>query len=308
MRFNMWFKSARFYTVDFSEINNYFENEEAMEEALQKVAFRPCAAQETATIGFTPIFGREGVYHFSSGENHFFKLYEENKLLPTSVIRDELEELVEEKELELKRVLRKNEKDALKSAVTSKLLAQAFATHRELIIWCNFAKNIVGVSANSAKRAEKALAMLREAFGTFPAELLAPKILVDKTLTDYLKDNSLPNKLTFGFEATLKSEGESGGTVRILKEELTSDEVMVHLNSGKVVQEIGLCFDESLEFNLLTDLSVKKLKLTDIYLEHHASEKTDDEIADMQSLLVLQGELFTEFLTYLLELFNCEHK
>ena len=170
----MWFKNLRFYTVDLSELNAVLKDDALVEEALEKASFKPCAAQELASVGFAPIFSHEGLYHFSSGENHFFKLIEETKLLPSSVVKTELNEITQQKEIELKRQLRKNEKEALKAAVAGKLLAQAFATRRELLIWMNTDKSIVGVAATSSKRAEKALAMLREAFSTFPAKLLAP--------------------------------------------------------------------------------------------------------------------------------------
>lgn len=304
---NMWFKNARFYTVDLSQFKELFKDDSAMEESLQRVAFKSCAAQETATIGFAPLFGKDTPFHFSCGENHYFKLLEENKLLPSSVIKEELNELTEAKELELKRQLRKNEKDALKTAVTGKLLSQAFATRRELLIWINFDKNLVGVSATSAKRAERGLAMLREAFSSFPAQLLSPKTLVDQKMTSWLKDGEIPSRFKLGSEATLKSQDEDGGVIRASKEDLTSEEITIHLDAGKMATEIGLCFDESLDFALTSDIAVKRLKPTDIYLEHHLSEKSEDEIADMQSILVLQGELLTELSLYLLEIFDCDH-
>ena len=106
----MWFKNVRFYTVDLSQFKDIFHDDAAMEETISKVAFKPCAAQETATIGFAPLFGKDTPFHFSCGENHYFKLIEENKLLPASVVKEELSEIVEEKELELKRQLRKNDR------------------------------------------------------------------------------------------------------------------------------------------------------------------------------------------------------
>lgn len=304
----MWFKNVRFYTVDLSQFKDIFHDDAAMEETISKVAFKPCAAQETATIGFAPLFGKDTPFHFSCGENHYFKLIEENKLLPASVVKEELSEIVEEKELELKRQLRKNEKDALKTAVTGKLLSQAFSTRRELLVWINFDKNVVGVSATSAKKAERALAMLREAFSSFPAQLLSPKVLVDSTMTGWLKENKLPSRFAFGSDVTLKSPDEDGGVIRASKEDLISEEISVHLDAGKVATEIGLTFDDSLELSLTSEIAVKRVKPTDIYLEHHLSEKSDDEIADMQSILVLQGELLTELSLYLLEIFDCEHK
>ena len=89
---------------------------------------------------------------------------------------------------------------------------------------------------------------------------------------------------------------------------LAEFKISVHLDAGKVATEIGLTFDDSLELSLTSEIAVKRVKPTDIYLEHHLSEKSDDEIADMQSILVLQGELLTELSLYLLEIFDCEHK
>ena len=41
-------------------------------------------------------------------------------------------------------------------------------------------------------------------------------------------------------------------------------------------------------------------------LEKNLPEKSDDETADAQSLLVLQGELLSELCDYLMEIFNCD--
>lgn len=110
--------------------------------------------------------------------------------------------------------------------------------------------------------------MLREAFSTFPAKLLAPHAMVDEKMTYWLKDaTTLPKRFTFGSETTLKSTDEDGGIIRASKEDLTSEEIAVHLEAGKVATEIGLSFDESLELTLTSDLALKKLKPTDIYLE-----------------------------------------
>lgn len=117
---------------------------------------------------------------------------------------------------------------------------------------------------------------------------------------------TLPKRFTFGSETTLKSTDEDGGIIRASKEDLTSEEIAVHLDAGKVATEIGLSFDESLELTLTSDLALKKLKPTDIYLEKNLPEKSDDETADAQSLLVLQGELLSELCDYLMEIFNCD--
>ncbi len=304
----MWFKNARFYTVNFSELNAIFNDEKQLCDAIESASFRPCTAQEISTIGFVPLFGGDTSYHFSCGQNHFFKLQEETKLLPSSVVNNQLSELVSQKELELKRQLRKNERDALKSAVINQLLSRAFATRRELLIWANPQHGLCAVSASSAKRSEKGLAMMREAFSTFPAKLLEPHCLVEDRLSAWLRDGKPAPIFSLGSDTTLKSVDDDGGTVRISREDLTSEEISVHLNAGKVVTELQLTFDDSLMLVLCSDLSCKRMKPTDQYLERSLPEKSDDAIADMQAHLVLQGEILEKLGTQILETFNCAQK
>ena len=97
----MWFKNARFYTVDLKEILPVLKDPTLTEEALEKAKFTPCQAQEVATIGFAPLFGPHTPYHFSTGPHFFFKLTEESKLLPSSVVKANLQELTDAKEIEL---------------------------------------------------------------------------------------------------------------------------------------------------------------------------------------------------------------
>ena len=148
--------------------------------------------------------------------------------------------------------------------------------------------------------------MLREAFMSFGAKLLAPKCVVEARMTTWIKENTLPEKFDFGSEVTLKSTDEDGGIIRASKEDLTSQEIAVHLDAGKNVYEIALNYDDAVTFSLTNDLTIKKVKPTDIYLEHNLPNKVEDEIADAQSLLILQGEIFTELCSYIMEIFDCD--
>ncbi|MGN0915174.1 MAG: recombination-associated protein RdgC [Succinivibrio sp.] len=302
----MWFKNLRFYTVDTTELENVLKNPEELERTIKAVSFRPCEANEASRVGFAPIYGNDGPYTFSSGSNYFFKLTEEQKLLPSSVVKTEVESLVKDKELELKRMLNKQERETIKAAVANKLLARAFATRRDLLIFVNTQKKIVAISATSAKRAEAAIAMLREAFSTFPAKLLTPRCLPDARLTSWLSDAKIPEKFKLGSETTLKSKDEDGGIIRASKEDLTSDEIAVHLAAGKNVTELGLSFDDSVDFALTSELAIKRIKLSDIYLENNLQSGSEDEQADAQALLLLQGELLSQLIDYILEIFDCD--
>lgn len=304
----MNFKNLRFYTVDLTDLIDTLKDDEKIEEALEKAKFTECPKDQLYSVGFVEFFEGYVPKHISSGHNHFFKVGEEAKLIPSSVIKTTLKKAVTAKEAELSRYLKKEEKEALKAAISNRLLSQAFTTYKELIILVNTDLNIVGVSTTSAKKAEMAIALLRDALTTFPAKILTPMSSPEDVMTNWLKDtSSIPVGFQLGNDATLKSvDDDDGETIKAIKADLTSDEIAVHLDGLKKVKEISLVYDDAVNIKLTSDLVIKSFKPTDTYLEKNLPEKTKDEKADEESMLFLQTELLTEICSHLLKIFKCQ--
>lgn len=305
----MWFKNAQIYSLQLTdEQKAVLRDDTKFEEILKQKAFRPCQAQEVATIGFAPLFGRQAeAMSFSHGPHHFVRLLEETKLLPSSVIKAALEEEVAAKEESLGRELQKNEIQTLKTAVTSKLMERAFSAQRDMLVFIDSDKGYAVVSVSSAKRAEHAIAMLREAFaGSFPARHFQPRCVVEDRMTSWIEKNELPQIFALGFDATLKSTDSEGATVRVSKEDLQSEEILGHIKAGKVITEMQLVFEDSASFVLTSDLVLKRLRPEDQYLEQNLPESVDDAVADMQSILLVQADLLDNIVDALVRTFECE--
>lgn len=302
----MWFKNARIYTVDLKELREVFASETAVEDAVEACPFRPVSGNDISSVGFAPLFGPDTAFTFQNAGGYFFRLVEETKLLPASVVRDQLNDLVLKKEAELNRELKKNEKEALKTALIGQLLSRAFATRRDMLVYVHPEHGIAAVSASSAKRAEKALAMLREAFTTFPAKVLQPRCAVDDRMTSWISKGELPERFALGTDIVLKSTDDEGGVIRASREDLSSDEIGVHIEAGKLTSELQLTYNDALTMVLTSDIALKRMKPTDQYLERNLPEKADDRAADLQAHLILQGELLDELAGYLCEIFDCE--
>src|SRR5690606_34874413 len=79
--FSMWFKNLRIYRLapswDFIP--------EALEDALEKLAFRPGAASDMTALGWTQARPESGLVHALDGQ-YLINLRVEKKLLPTTVI------------------------------------------------------------------------------------------------------------------------------------------------------------------------------------------------------------------------------
>lgn len=305
----MWFKNARIYTLQLGdELKGKLSNEQQLEEHLMGHAFRPCKAQEMASYGFAPLYGsRSGTYSFSHQGCHYFRLLEETKLLPASVIKTRLDELVAEKEQEQSREVRPEERQQLKSALINQLIAQAFAQRRDTYIWVDAKNGYCAVSAASAKRTENALAHLREALGgSFPAKNFSPRCVVEERMTSWVTDDkNLPQVFELGNDLTLRSPDDKGGTVRISKQDLTSEEIVVHIHAGKVATDMQLTYEDACSLVLGADLSLKRIVILDQYIERNL-ERTQDEIADLQAIMILQSDLLTSLSQTISRVFDCE--
>lgn len=304
----MSFKNLRLYTVNLTdELKDLFSNQLLLENSIEACKFRHTMEQEMTSCGFAPLFGRNtDAYTFSSNHNHFFRFVEENKLLPSTIIREAFLDEVEKKEEELGRALKKDEKQALKLALTNQMMAKAFVTRRELLIWVNSLYGYVGVSATSAKRAENAITVLRKACnGTFPVKPLQPRCVVEDRLTSFISKGDLPEGFSLGNDCVLKSTDDTGATVRASKEDLTCKEINSHIEAGKRVTELQLDFVDNAQFVLSNELALKRISLDDQFLERSLPQKSDDKITDMQSYLLVESDVMTSIFDKIVKAFDC---
>lgn len=304
----MWFKNARIYTVALDDkLKSIFNNETLLEERISAERFKHVSALEVSSCGFSPIFGRNTeAFVFSHEHNHLLRFTEENKLMPNSIVNQALEDEIALKEQELNRPLKKAEKQALKTALINKMLSQAFATRRELFLWVNSRYGFAAVSATSAKRAENAITILRKALGSFPAKSFQPRCVIEDRLTSFVVTNELPECFKLGGDAVLKATDDSGSSVRVSKDNLTSDEVIAHIKAGKVVTDLQLSFNGCSQFVLSSDLTLKRISLDDQFLEHTLPQSTGDLVADMQANVIIETEVLTNLISQVAKTFDCE--
>ena len=94
----MWFKNLRAYRLT----NPFDLSPEQLGEQLEAHAFQPCAKSQALSLGWVPPVGGESteLVHAAAGRL-LVKLKREEKLLPSTVVREQLEEkvaLIEEQE------------------------------------------------------------------------------------------------------------------------------------------------------------------------------------------------------------------
>ncbi len=257
----MIFKNAKIYTLT----QPLTLTSEMLEKALGEHEFRHCGSQDLATMGFARCIG--GLFAHSAQGMFTIRIQKEEKLLPGSVINQELEEVVERIEMETGAPVGKKAKSDLKQEIVAKLLPQAFTDRKSIYGTIIPESNLVIVHAGSDSQAEAWLAMVRKALGSLPVVPFARRS-IQSELTNWVTGTT-PENISLLEEAELKATDDTGGLVRVKNQELDSAEVSAHLDAGKLVQKVAFEYDEAFNAVLCEDGSIKRIKLADRVLEEN---------------------------------------
>ncbi|CAI1791876.1 Recombination-associated protein rdgC [Serratia liquefaciens] len=269
----LWFKNLMVYRLS----REVALNADEMEKQLSAFAFTPCGSQDMAKTGWVSPMGShsDALTHAVNGQIVICARKEE-KILPSPVIKQELQAKIERLEGEQHRKLKKTEKDALKDEVLHSLLPRAFSRFNQTFMWIDTVNDLIMVDAASAKRAEDTLALLRKSLGSLPVVPLTMESPIELTLTEWVRSGELPAGFIIQDEAELKAILEDGGVIRCKKQNLLSDEIAVHIEAGKLVTKLAVDWQERIQLVLADDGSLKRLKFADTLREQNDDIDRDD--------------------------------
>ena len=227
-------------------------------------SFVPCAKSQAQSSGWVPPLGEESeeLVHAAAGRM-LLKLKREEKLLPSTVVREQLDEKVAAIESEQGRKVYRKERLNLKDEIVQDCLPRAFSRSTHVHAYIDVKANWIFVDAASATRAEEFLNLLRECIGSFPVLLPQVNNAPTAVMTAWLLHRNLPQDFELGQECELRELGEEGGVVRCRGVDLLSEEVETHLHAGKQVARLALGWDERLSLVLAEDLCLRRLKFAD---------------------------------------------
>ncbi|HAT2846392.1 TPA: recombination-associated protein RdgC [Serratia marcescens] len=269
----LWFKNLMVYRLS----REVALNADEMEKQLSAFAFTPCGSQDMAKTGWVSPMGShsDALTHAVNGQI-VISARKEEKILPSPVIKQELQAKIERLEAEQHRKLKKTEKDALKDEVLHSLLPRAFSRFNQTFMWIDTVNDLIMVDAASAKRAEDTLALLRKSLGSLPVVPLTMESPIELTLTEWVRSGEMPAGFAIQDEAELKAILEEGGVIRCKKQNLISDEIAVHIEAGKLVTKLAVDWQERIQLMLSDDGSLKRLKFADTLREQNDDIDRDD--------------------------------
>ena len=288
----MWFKHLHLYRLhDAPELDAA-----TLEEALAEQAARPLGGQDPRRLGWTFPGGRADTsrLHELQGQRLLSALRQE-RLLPASVVKEEVDERAAEVEAREGRKLRRQEKITLKEQVVEELLPRAFVRSQKIDLWWDTRRRLIGVNASSRTRAEELLDLLRETLGSLKVTPLATQVMPMRAMTQWLTDPaSRPADLVMGDQVELKAKGDDG-VLRARQVDLDSDEIQQLLESGRQASKLAVEIEGRLSFVLHDDLALKSLRFGDALIdEANASDDGDDALLRLDTDFVLMAQALGE--------------
>jgi len=301
----MWFSNIQLYQFT----QPFTLDAQTLSKKLEAFRFKPCGTLQPASYGwFTPL-GKHGddLIHATNG-NIMICARKEEKILPASVVREFVEEKIEEIENKQMRKLRKKEKESIKDEVILDLLPKAFLRNHRTFAYISPKQNQILVNASSRKKAEELLEYLRKSLGTLP---VVPTTLVNAPstmMTRWVSGEEVPVDFLINDECELHDTVEDGGVIRCKRQDLEAEEIQAHINAGKQVVKLSITWQSALSCMINEDFSITRVKFSDEVLEQADSTGAEDYAAQFDEDFAIMSLELARFLPRLIDAFGGEDR
>ncbi|MBF0469791.1 MAG: recombination-associated protein RdgC [Gammaproteobacteria bacterium] len=296
----MFFRNLQVYQLTAP----FTHSSERLEELLSERFFQPCSGLTTHRLGWFPPLGAasEQLIHVTNGRM-MLCMKRQERLLPSSVIRESVEEKVEAIAHKEGRTLSRNEKSRIKEEVIVDLLPRAFTRSTLTYLFIDPESGWLIVDSSSATKAEEVLMLLRDTVGSLKIRPLTVKGDPAALLTRWLNGET-PAEVVMANECELVESGEKKGVVRMRGVDLEGDEVVQHLQSGKLVSKLALVWQERISCVVGSDLSFRRFKLTDTVMEESADVAAEDAALRFDADFALMALELSRFLPHFCDYFG----
>ncbi|WP_194757121.1 recombination-associated protein RdgC [Aliidiomarina indica] len=288
----MWFKNLRIYSF-----TQPFTWTEASVATLEERRFSPCARSEPSSVGWIPPLGAEdGPLTHEIGSFVLLCLKKEEKVMPSSTVKAELETRKEAYEQEHARPMPRKEQQTLKEDILHQMLPQAFSKYAVTWAILDTQSQLIYVDASSASKAEELTAVLRSCLGSLPVKPWGGDHPGHHVYTDWVKQQAAPNGFELGLDAELRGERDDDSVVRFKNHDLTTEEVALHLSHGKQVTQLGMNWQDRVQFTLTDDYALKRIQFGDIVKEQREDNNAESRAEQLDLDFSLMAGEFAELI------------
>jgi recombination associated protein RdgC len=228
----------------------------------------------------------------ASGPLRLVAMGSEEKLLPSSVIRqvanERAEKLAEEQGFP---VGRKQMRD-LRLQVAEELKSRALCRRRELRALIDLESGLLLIDSASAKAAEELVELLRDTLGSFAAVPVATAHSPAAVMSAWLGAGDATHGFTIDDTLELRGADKNGGAIRYTRCPPESRELRSRLAAGMVPASLALTWRGRIAFRLTEKLALRQIEFLETVDEDEAATDDVDPVEMFEATMLLAvGEL-----------------
>jgi recombination associated protein RdgC len=282
----MWFRNLRLYRLQ-RELNLDIAH---LDELLAKKPLARCGSFEMSSRGW--VFPRqEGAFVHAVNRQWLLALGVEQKLLPTTVIRQTAQERAAAIEAEQGRKVGRKEMRDIAERVAEELMPKAFTRRRTTWGWLDPVNGWLAIDAGSDARADEFMETLISTLEEIAPRPLQTQISPVAAMTDWLAGGEAPAGFSIDSDLELRSAAEAQAVIRYVHHALAGPEIAEHIAAGKIATKLGMTWNDRVSFVLTDKLHIKRLAFLDVLTEQaEQAGATADEQFDADFAL-MAGEL-----------------
>ena len=260
-----------------------------IDEALAAARFVECGLTQARASGWVAPRGEDHAPLIESiGGQWLLQLMVEQKVVPGSVIKRQVDALAAQVEKQTGRKPGKKQRNELKDQALLDLLPMAFTKRAAVKVWVAPAERLLVIDASSASRADEVLTALTQALPGLSATLINTAVSPAACMAEWLVSGEAPAGFTIDRDCELKAADGEKPVVRYARHALDIAEIRDHIAAGKQPTRLALTWQGRVSFMLTEGLQVKKIAFLDGVFEGTATKKDESFDADAA---IATGEL-----------------
>jgi recombination associated protein RdgC len=239
--------------------------------------------------GFDYVVDKEMV--IESNGCMMFCVQQFDKVLPSSVINDEVDKRITEIKEEQNRMVFRKEKSEIKDYVTMEFLPRAFVRQSKTFAYIDTKNGFIVIDTASQSKAEDVLSLLRKALEGFPALPIDTKIEFTHVMKAWVTIPNCHTDFVVGEECRIVDAEQKSSIINVKNFDVTSDTITENISQGMQVRSLALTYKDRLSFVLNSDFIIKRVKFLDLAMEERGEFDAGDELEKFfADMILMTGE------------------
>ena len=245
---------------------------EDLEEKLEQLEFKPCTPAMAISCGWvSPLeeFSEEEESDYLKcriGNYIVLCLKTEEKILPKTVVQQELKEQLKQIELLDNRKFGQKERFVLKVQIMAKLLPKAFSQFSKIHAYIDLKKERLILGTVNTKKTTQFIALFKK---ILPEEIqpFTEITMLSNIMTAWLETQDCPPIFSIATNCVLQDPDNRTRMIRCQHQDLGSPNIQALVKDGYKISQLALNWKDRIDFILTNRLLLNSIRFQDQFLE-----------------------------------------